>query len=209
MAKRRRTSEPDFGNIDSNIVTEQITHQSEEHAVRLLVGKGQSFTVSRLVLLEVEWFRAFLSDPWKPAAPYHLPDDNAKAIRTILLILHHAPSKLPKTLSVEDLFHLAAVCDKYNLVSLILPHVQTRGWVDQLWEKDWPRNRDWEKWPWILQSFNQHSKAEAVQDVLAANMRLDRGKWVFERGQIFCHILDIKWNSKDIESKLLLAIIKR
>jgi hypothetical protein len=59
-----------------------------------------------------------------------LPEDNPDALRILLKAVHSQSDTIPKVLSEDDLFHLALLCDKYDMVGLFKSF--WNDWVSKL-----------------------------------------------------------------------------
>jgi hypothetical protein len=72
-----------------------------------------------------------------------LPDDNPKAVETILNIIHSRFGALPlvtNVINLDDLYQLTVLTDKYDLTTLLRPWAST--WMKSVNEKhnEWRRN---------------------------------------------------------------------
>jgi hypothetical protein len=59
-----------------------------------------------------------------------LPEDNPDALRILMKAVHSQSDTIPKVLSEDDLFHLALLCDKYDMVGLFKSF--WNDWVSKL-----------------------------------------------------------------------------
>jgi hypothetical protein len=174
-----------------------ISSTDDEHDIDVRIEGGLYVRVSRGALTQVPYFEKYFSKKWEHA-DYNLLEDDTQAICVLLAIIHHKPSKLPVSMSTNQLFDLATVCDKYDVTDIALPHVVLHGWIDALWEEKLkPCDGKWEPWLWILSVFSKPRtdlvlRRERVLDVLAANMTQQEGRWVFGKDSTFCYVSDIE-----------------
>jgi len=134
-------------------------------------------------------------------------------MRIVLNVLHHKLSRLPPTLTAPQLFELATLCEKYDLAQLLVPHVETRSWIDQLWRADGPVHSDWWMWVWIFEAFygGEHAcpRLTRTLDVIAGNtIRVD-GEWVFQSSDKECVVSAIEHLSRvddTLASKLIVGM---
>ncbi|QDS73124.1 hypothetical protein FKW77_001419 [Venturia effusa] len=95
----------------------------------LIVGEEkQRYVVCRRTISGVckSWHTMFTKFSEASAAEVELPDDNPKAILTILQIAHLRFDQLPAgELSLDVLNQLAIVCDKYDAVATVRPFLTT------------------------------------------------------------------------------------
>jgi hypothetical protein len=190
MTKRRKTrsNTSEATTIDPpsphlRFTNDKITNGSEDQSIRILVGKKACFRVSKHVLREIPWFSTFFSgQSEKPT--YSLADDEPFALRILFVILHHKPCRLPILVTVSELVHIATACDKYGVSDVVLPHIGTQKWFDNLWEDNKPCGREWVTWVKILRVFyrveDRCQKLSTIFDVIAANMRMEEKKWIFQ-----------------------------
>ncbi|KAK3899098.1 hypothetical protein C8A05DRAFT_37296 [Staphylotrichum tortipilum] len=82
-------------------------------------------------------WKAMLFGPFTEARPAHggdwvvdLPEDNPETLCVLLNILHGAFANVPGTISLEFLCGVIVVADKYDLIYLIRPYVNT--WADMV-----------------------------------------------------------------------------
>lgn len=181
---------------------ERITNGSQDCSVDIKVGDADYYRVSTHVLEEVPWFRKFLSRNWKQTR-YHLPEDHPLAVRIVFLILHHQPSRIPVSMLSSDLFHLATLCDKYDITDIVVPHVENHRWIENLWDHGKPCGRDWQSWVWILGGLyhteERCRKLSTVLDVIAANIRVEDDEWIFEWNDKVCHVSEIEHPQQTIK----------
>ena len=199
MTKRKRQQD-----ASTPPSTERITSDIAGDTVLICVGKeNRYFETSKCVLEQVPWFRTFVSQDWS-AAVYSLPDDNPELMQIILNVLHHKLSRLPPALTALQLFELAALCDKYGLAQLLVPHLETRCWIDQLWRADGPVHSDWWVWVWIREAFYDSEETcprlGRTLDVIAGNMSRVEGEWVFQCADKECAVSTIEHRNRDDET---------
>jgi hypothetical protein len=132
--------------------------------------------------MEVPYFNAFFSKPRKQPK-YNLSDDHPLALRIVLAILHYKPEFLPSHITFRVLTQLATICNKYGTTDLISPYVESRNWMNDCWEKDKPSVRLWVIWLRVAYKEKGNGIYGKVLDVLAANIRMQDGKWCLERGE--------------------------
>jgi hypothetical protein len=95
--------------------------------MRLTIGNTKlSVTASRTVLTILSpVFKAMLAGGFREAeatiSKIPLPDDDPDALLLLLQIAHLKFKDLPNTLSFQNLYQLAVVCDKYDAVGPIRP----------------------------------------------------------------------------------------
>jgi hypothetical protein len=185
IGKRRCT-----GNAtnDTDISTaNSFTRTLDANAVDLYIADG-SVKVSKTILMEVPYFNTFFSKPWKQPT-YSLSDDHPLALRIVLAILHHKPELLPLSITFRVLAQLATICNRYSTTDLILPYVESRSWMNDLWKEDKPSPRSWARWLYVAYVLRTRDNKEQgnsicgkILDVFAANIRKQDGKWCLERG---------------------------
>jgi hypothetical protein len=151
--------------------------------------------VSKSVLKEVPYFSKLFSKEWDQLE-HSLLGDDAFALRVVLTVLHHKPHLLPSSMSTWQLFDLATVCDKYNVVDIVSPYVESGKWIAALWENNKPCDGVWEPWLWILFVFRSKGERAVprygmILDVLAANMSFRDGSWIITKGSHICQVSDI------------------
>lgn len=166
------------------------------------------FCVSRYTLEATVWFKTALS--WQQPL-IELPTDSEEAMRIVLYILHHQYSSLPKDIKLEDLFQLAAVCDKYDLVPYVRPHVLDQGWMSIDFEHLRGRRSGtsvWCFWPLILSTFEKPGSArlKSIFDTLASGIKFDT-VWLFERDDEFCQVEQIEGIDSGMSGSLLVISI--
>ena len=102
----------------------------EENCQPVLVSK----TV--LALASPVWKAMFDRRQWaeSTATEIPFPDDDAEAMLIVLRIAHLRFAELPlkSGLSLEDLLHLAVICDKYDVVQLVRPFLNLHQWHEGL-----------------------------------------------------------------------------
>lgn len=100
-----------------------------------------------------------------------LPDDNPKAMATILNIIHARFESLPRAtdlIDIEDLYQLAVLTDKYDLTAVLRP-----------WADDWIRS---------AQSKHRRWKREHGGPVISDSGRLLWVAWEMGDGVLFTGI---------------------
>ncbi|KAH8730366.1 hypothetical protein GQ44DRAFT_700203 [Phaeosphaeriaceae sp. PMI808] len=114
-----------------------VLHKNGDAILRIgpLVDQ-QMVQVSRsvMVLASPVW-RAMLEGPqWTESTAAEIPflDDDVDAMLIVLRIAHLLFKELPRKeeLPLEDLLHLAIVCDKYDLVGLVRPFLDLYSWAE-------------------------------------------------------------------------------
>jgi hypothetical protein len=117
---------------------------------------------------------------------HHPSGDSPLALRVMLAIARHELSLLPESVSPQDLFDLATACNKHGLSDIVAPHIEFRKWINASWVDDKPRDGKWELWLCVAYQFEPRTTSgllmDRILDVLAANMFLKEGRWIFERG---------------------------
>lgn len=194
IPKRPCVERTKFGTSRSNITV--LTRANEGVNTRLFNLKdGSSVRISRSVLEEIPWKQSF----------EHLTEEDPQAVRVFMTILHHKHALLPLSMCTEQLYELAMVCDKYDVTSIVFPHVESRGWISALWKDDKPCDKKWLLWLSILHIFHIPTKRcqrlKKVMDVLAANMAHQslREGWIVSGGDNLWRVSCIESSSK-IES---------
>jgi hypothetical protein len=164
--------------------TMSLTSTLDVNAVDLQLEDGSLIKVSKPVLMRIPYFKKFFSKTLEQPL-YKLSGVDVYATQVLLKILHHKPySCLPWSMSSEQLFYLAAVCDKYGTTEIVSAYVELRNWKELLWKEDKPLEGSWTAWLWILYMFRGRrshwiARYKMVLDVLAANMSLKDGNWTF------------------------------
>jgi hypothetical protein len=190
MNKRRRMSESTNASIsttstviDETPHSEQITNSPDHHCIVICVGETHRYRVSKYVLTEVTWFKNFFSKA-PESSTYYLPYDNPHAIRILFLICHNRSCLLPVRLELAELVELVTICRKYDVAHQVLPHVDSRRWIEDLWGDKESRQQDWSKWSQIIGELYPVGapcqQLSTIVDVVAANMRMKEGRWFFE-----------------------------
>jgi hypothetical protein len=179
----------------------RITRIPDDRSILIHIGKRASYRVSKDVLTEVRWFREFFSrNP--DSSTYYLPDDGFLTINILLLILHHRLQLLPKFLLLSQLIDLATVCDRYEVTEIVVPHVETRKWVEHAWKDNISHGKEWVAWIKILRGFypmeEQCDKLSTVLDVMAANISMVKEHWVFEWDDYKRNVTDIDCSTRAI-----------
>jgi hypothetical protein len=180
---------------------EKITEGPDDCSILIEVGRRNRYRVSKYVLTEVRCFREFFSrEP--ELSPYHLPNENPFAIKILFLILHQRLQNLPQCLLLSQLVDLATLCDRYDVAETVVPHVETRKWVERIWEAEKVRGKDWVAWLKVLRGFyimeEKCEKLSTVLDVMAANTRAVKKRWVFEWNSYKCDVTDIECSTSTI-----------
>jgi hypothetical protein len=208
MTKRQRscssTSEGSTIILDiseSLLAVEKITESPDDHSILIQVGKRARYRVSKCVLTEVRSFRELVSRE-RESSTYHLPDDDPFAIRTLFLIIHQRLQRLPPCLLLSQLVDLATVCDRYDVAETVVPHVESRRWVENIWEANKICGKDWVAWFKVLRGFylveKNCDKLSTVLDVMAANTRAVDNCWIFEWNGYKCNVTDIDYSTRPI-----------
>jgi hypothetical protein len=235
MCKRPRSSGSSTTTIDSKIpkvspVTEDITKSPCKDSVKIWVGKEHCFKVSKYVLTEVPWFNKFFAEQQEPPKyesvskeqeekllMYYFPG-NAEPVplHTLFLILHHKLHLLPTFIFELELFQIATVCIEYDVADIVVPHVEAKKWIENLWEDNKPIDGDWVGWLKVLRQFyrieERCPKLAIVLDVIAANMHLEDDGWTFESNNSKHFIADIdrfELSLMDPECKRLSSLSRR
>jgi hypothetical protein len=187
MSKRRCT-----GNTTENTgiwTAVNFARTLDANAVDLEIADGSLIKVSKTILMQVLYFNTFFSKTGEQPT-YSLSGDHPLAFRIVLAVLHHKLELLPSRITFRVLAQLAAVCDKYGTTDLVLPHVESRNWMNDLWKEEKPTIRSWTSWlraAYIFRTRNSKEKGNSIYrkvlDVLAANLRMQDGKWYLERGE--------------------------
>lgn len=90
-----------------------------------------------LVLVSSAWERK-INGPFSEKSSQHgadgwvmpLPEDNPDALRIALRVIHYKFDAVPTSLSLDTVFHLTVLCDKYDMVGLLKPF--WLGWISKL-----------------------------------------------------------------------------
>jgi hypothetical protein len=103
----------------------------------------------------------------------------------LMTILDHKPSQLPVAISTKQLFDLATVSSKCDVVGSISAQVECQTWIRKLWHHDRPHDGEWGTWLWILHTFHTTEedswRYERVLEALAASMIFYNNSWVLGR----------------------------
>lgn len=85
---------------------------------RAMLGSNSHFK-------EATALEARAKNPASPPVEITLADDDPNALALVLRIIHHQNNSLPKTLSEDQLYEVAIICDKYDLRHALML------WLDQ------------------------------------------------------------------------------
>ncbi|KAI1757974.1 hypothetical protein F4782DRAFT_544365 [Xylaria castorea] len=113
-----------------------------------------------------------------------LPDDDPKAVETILNIIHSRFDSLPRTTnltSLEDLYQLTVLTDKYDLTALLRPWATS--WINSARDKcdSWDRSdtklvtSDLERLSWIAWELGDPILFGTASRALAQSCSVDAG----------------------------------
>jgi hypothetical protein len=135
--------------MDSAITTTtcEPTEFDTRSDLTLLVGQHRQpfFVCSRALARASKVFSAMLFGHWKESNPgsysewmVALPEDNAKHLKLALHWVHLNLSVIPDEISLEDLYGIMVICDKYDMAGLF-----------KLWAPKWFPYEDMkpEEWP--------------------------------------------------------------
>lgn len=116
--------------------------------LRLEVGKGQAkqtFVVcSRALARASKPFKTMLYGGFAeskhrkldPDWTITLPEDNPRALATLLNIHHGRFSKIPAVVTRDELFQITILTDKYDMTEILQPWA--RAWIRPFTPKDYP-----------------------------------------------------------------------
>ena len=136
---------------DLTLITEFEDSETETTFTRTYVASSQV-----LCLASPVWKVMF--DPQGPWARqssntegFKMYDDDPKALLILLDIAHLNFNRIPRTLTLEQLFQIAILCDKYDTVKLIQPWI--KNWSHELQSRrpvNDPENLEWLFIAWSL-----------------------------------------------------------
>jgi hypothetical protein len=146
-----------------------ISLHDNDDVVILTIGKKKlSVATSRAVLTILSpVFKAMLTGGFREAratiSKIPLPDDDPNALLLLLRIAHLKFKDLPDTLSFQDLYKLAVVCDKYDAVGVVRPFWDKYGapFLSHIEE------RNYEEWLYIAWTFGIEDACVKVMNILA------------------------------------------
>lgn len=127
-----------------------VTYFDPDGDLRLQVGpdKANCVVCSRTLCRASAVWKKMLNGPFLESRPkdgewiVELPEDDYKALTLVLNVIHFHFDRIPDpaTPTVEDLFNLTILTDKYDLTHLLRP-----------WAKSWTKS-----WTWCLQLTWRH-----------------------------------------------------
>ena len=169
---------------DSTVISKPTTILDDSGALTLIVGTGtdqQAFRVNAEVLkLSSKVFRAMLGGRFAEATKdvVEIPDDSAEAFKIYLHIAHFKIAELPTSMTQLQLFTLATLCDKYDVVEIVRPYVCSKKWIYPHVRDDglWKRGIDMVEWSTILSAFDQEEELEYLLNRMAMHIRLPSPK---------------------------------
>lgn len=138
---------------------------------------------SKALCLASPVFRAMLapSSPFleaqaihsNPTAPFemYLEDDDYASLRLLMSVIHLRTRSVPATITVDALYRLAIVCDKYDAAEIFVP------WVD-IWTRaftDITQKPGYERWFAISWVFRLGSIFTKVTRQLVVDMKVCDG----------------------------------
>ncbi|KAF1925450.1 uncharacterized protein M421DRAFT_423767 [Didymella exigua CBS 183.55] len=103
----------------------------------------KAFQISRSAMCHVnDIWTNMLTGKWAESkqSNVELPDDSWKALLLVLHMAHSQFAQLPDELSVEELWALAVLTDKYNLAEIVRVILELKKWLV-------PYKTEWTKWP--------------------------------------------------------------
>ncbi|PUU83479.1 hypothetical protein B9Z19DRAFT_1112366 [Tuber borchii] len=100
-----------------------------------------------------------------------LEDDDPEAFLAILYVLHCQTEKVPSSISFEDLFHMAIICDKYDcaLAVAVWVDIWTTGWREFAFETAYS------EWMFISWTFCLPSVFEPLSRKIVMEGRYENG----------------------------------
>lgn len=98
-------------------------------------------------------------------------DDEPEAILILLRIAHLQHLQIPVTLSFEQLYEMAVVCDKYDTVTLVTPWLG--GWATEEM-RGFANEPDYERWLFIAYTFGFDDVFERAAKSLVSSSKTDR-----------------------------------
>lgn len=104
------------------------------------------------------------------AKEVNLSDDDAESILITLRIAHLKHLQIPATLNFEQLYEMAVVCDKYDMVTLVSPWLD--GWATERM-KEAANKRGYERWLFIAYTFGFAELFEKAAKSLGPSSKTD------------------------------------
>jgi len=147
----------------------------------LLIGPEEcprAVRASKMVmsLASPVWKAMFERRQWSEstATDIPFPDDDADAMLIVLRIAHLRFKEIPSKggLSLEDLFQVAIICDKYDTVGLVRPFMDLHGWTENLVPDIESRTRCDPSWSFIAWTFGYDHSFDALVRHLALTVSL-------------------------------------
>ncbi|KAJ4331938.1 hypothetical protein N0V95_009779 [Ascochyta clinopodiicola] len=128
---------------DLTLIVGTLEHEHGQRALR--VNRGSMRNVSDI------WTK-MLTGNWaeRKKPEIELPDDSWEGLLLVLRMAHSQFAQLPDALSAGELWALAVLTDKYNLVEVVQIMLELKKWLV-------PYRTEWMKWPshFHLQDFTE------------------------------------------------------
>jgi hypothetical protein len=122
------------------------------------------------------WKAMFERRSWleSTATDIPFPDDDADAMLIVLRIAHLRFKEIPSKegLSLEDLFQVAIICDKYDTVGIVRPFMDLHCWTVNLIPDIESRTRCDPSWSFIAWTFGYDDSFDALARHLALTVSL-------------------------------------
>jgi hypothetical protein len=144
---------PTVGNVF--IPFTEVTEIDELGDLTLIVGfqpGATRYLVSSTVLrLASPVWKAMLTGKFRESTARIIPfpDDCPLVLGTLLRLAHLQHNNIPKEMGFDDLVELAAICDKYDVLSIVRPYVYewVQPWRKHLWT---PGYEEWLYLAWVF-----------------------------------------------------------
>jgi hypothetical protein len=142
-------------------------------------GSPQAVVASKTVmsLASPVWKAMFDRRKWaeSTATEIPFPDDDIDAMLIVLRIAHLRFQEIPSKngLSLEDLFQVAIICDKYDTVGLVRPFMDLHCWTENLIPNVESRTKCDPSWSFIAWTFGYDTSFDALARHLALTVSLD------------------------------------
>jgi hypothetical protein len=106
------------------------------------------------------------------AKEVRFPEDDAYAFEIILRVLHHRVDTLPSKLTIDTLFHLAVMIDKYSLQTLVRPFIA--AWASELTTHAMGSVQPFERNIFVAWTFGLQEVFEAALLHILLNSKVDK-----------------------------------
>jgi hypothetical protein len=176
MPTRSGTHRSDAPNPSQTVVL-----HDEGDAV-LLIGREESPQAVRasktaMSLASPVWKAMFERRQWSESTATEIPfpDDDADAMLIVLRIAHLRFKEIPSKdgLSLEDLYQVAIICDKYDTVGVVRPFMDLHCWTENLIPDTESRTKCDPSWSFIAWTFGYDYSFDALARHLALTVSLD------------------------------------